>query len=125
MDIIESSIIPNPTSYTQKLKNSVFQHFLDNRDALGFPKGTNSYPLFVTSNDLCGILFNFLNMVTKTDDFQGKTEIFKDVPNMLHMLIESYDERCDTGCCGPWHSLEKEEIVNLFEQMKAKSGVIP
>jgi hypothetical protein len=120
MDILESSIVPDAKSYTQKLKNSVFQHFVVNRDALGFPKGKNSYPFFVTSNDLCGILFNFLDMVQKTDEFEGKTEIFKDVPNMLHMLIESYDERCDAGCCGPWHSMPKEELVNLYNQMKTK-----
>jgi hypothetical protein len=116
-DLLESSIVTNASTISQKLRNAVFQHFLNNRDALGFPKGCASYPYFILSNDLCGIVINFLKLVHEASEFEGRMEILEDVPNMFDMLIQTYDETCCHGCCGPWHSMEKDEIVALKSKL--------
>lgn len=118
LDLIESSIIEEPHGYAQRFKNRVFKHFNKHRDALGYPKGTKEYPYFVCSNDLCTIASEFMDLVIKNKDKPCALEILHDLPNVLQLLIKSYDEKCDDGCCGPWHSMEKEKFVELRKMMK-------
>ena len=120
-DILESSIVDEPHSYAQRFRNRVFKHMLNHRDVLGIPKGCKEYPYFVCSNDLCAIANSFLEMVLRIDDSHDcKLEIMVDMPNVLKLLIKSYDdEKHDQGCCGFWHSMDKEVFVRARAQFKS------
>jgi hypothetical protein len=119
-DMLESSIVDEPHSYAQRFRNRVFRHMLNNRDVLGIPKGCKKYPYFVCSNDLCAIANSFLEMVLGIDDSHDcKLEIMVDMPNILKLLIKSYDEeKHDQGCCGFSHSMDKEVFVRARAQFK-------
>jgi hypothetical protein len=121
-DMLESSIMSEPKTYAQRFRNRVFKHMLNHRDVLGFPKGCKGYPYFVCSNDLCAIANSFLEMVLRIDDSHDcKLEMIADMPNILKLLIKSYDEekQCDHGCCGFWYSMDKEVFVNVRNQLKS------
>ena len=120
-DLLESSIVDEPHNYAQRFRNRVFKHMLNHRDALGLPKGCKKYPYFVCSNDLCAIANSFLEMVMEIDDSHDcKLEIIADMPNILKLLIKSYDdEKHDQGCCGFTHSMDKEVFVNVRNQLKS------
>ena len=120
-DLLESSIVDEPHNYAQRFRNRVFKHMLNHRDALGLPKGCKKYPYFVCSNDLCAIANSFLEMVMEIDDSHDcKLEIIADMPNILKLLIKSYDdEKHDQGCCGFIHSMDKEVFVNVRNQLKS------
>jgi hypothetical protein len=121
-DMLEASIVSEPCNYAQRFRNRVFKHMINHRDVLGFPKGCKQYPYFVCSNDLCAIANSFLEMVLGIDDSHDcKPEIIADMPNILKLLIKSYDEekQCDRGCCSFWHSMDKEVFVNVRKQLKS------
>ena len=93
---------------------------LNHRDALGIPRGCNEYPYFMCTNDLCAIANSFLEMVLGLDDSHGcKLEIIHDMPNVLKLLIKSYD---DGGCCGFRHSMDKDVFVRLRTGLVAACG---
>lgn len=118
-DILETSIVKEPSNNAQRMRNRVFRHFVKHRDALGFPKGSKSYPYFVCSNDMCAIALGFIELVIKHKEEAFSREIMEDIPNILKLLIRSYEDVCPTGCCGPWHSVKKEQIVEMRNQLKA------
>lgn len=124
-DLLETNIVKEPNSNAQRMRNRVFRHFVKHRDDLGFPKGTKSYPFFVCSNDMCAVALGFIELVTKNKEKPCAAEIMQDVPNILKLLIRSYEDACTTGCCGPSHSVKKEQIVEMYNQLKAVLGQQP
>ena len=119
-DMLEASIVDEPHSYAHRFRNRVFRHMLNHRDALGIPKGCKEYPYFVCTNDLCAIANSFLEMVVGIDDSHDcKLEIIQDMPNVLKLLIKSYDdEKHVQGCCGFSHSMDKDVFVKARDRLK-------
>jgi hypothetical protein len=115
-DVLESSIVVNPHTYTQEFKNRVFEHLNKHRDALGYPKGTNTLPYFICSNDNSLIAIQFMSLVSKKGD--TFKDILQDIPNILDLLIKTYDDKCTHGCCSSYHSQPKEYFVELRDKVK-------
>ncbi len=53
-----------------------------------------------------------------------KLKIIADMPNVLKLLIKSYDEEKhdDQGCCGFIHSMDKEVFVKVLDKLKSALG---
>lgn len=124
-DLLESSVIDKPHNNSQRVRNRVFKHFIIHRDLLGYPKGCTNFPYFVCTNDLCSLVLEFIALVSNTALNNGENkeklkDILFDMPNLLKLLIRSYDDvNCDHGCCAPWHSMSKEQIISFRDTLKS------
>lgn len=58
----------------------------------------------------------FMQMVTQ----HKLQEATCDIPKILKLLIKSYDDEKDKcgGCCSPYHSIDKETIIKMRDQIK-------
>jgi hypothetical protein len=121
LDMIETGIVKNVHSNAQRLKNRVLKHLLKHRDCLGYPKGTQTLPFLVCSNDLCTITFQFIELIVRKAKDNDLSDIVDDIPGILTLLIRSYGEKtqdCDRGCCSFWHSMSKEHVVEIQQNIK-------
>jgi hypothetical protein len=121
VDIMESSIVNDPSSNAVRFRNRIFKHVIHNRDILGYPKGVNKTPYMFVSNDLSGIFMEFVRLINEHKHHQEIKEIWRDLMGILKLLILSYDDvRCEHGCCGFWHSIDKEVFVSMRKMLKEK-----
>lgn len=121
VDIMESSIVNDPQSNAVRFRNRIYKHVIFNRDILGYPKGVKKTPYMFVSNDLSGIFMEFLGLINEHKHHQEIQDISRDLIGILKLLILSYDDiRCEHGCSGFWHSIDKEVFVSMRKMLKEK-----
>jgi len=118
-DMMESSIVENPHTNALMFRNRIYNHVIDNRDLLGYPKSNVGVPYMFVSNDLCGIFMEFIQLMDKHVHYPEIKDIGRDLITILNLLILSYDDvQCHKGCCSFWHSIDKDVFVKMRETMK-------
>ena len=121
VDIMESSIVNDPHSNAVRFRNRIYTHVILNRDLLGYPKSSNKVPYMFTSNDLCGIFMEFMQIIDKHKHQPKIKEVSRDFIEILKLLIMSYeDAQCEQRCCAFWHSVDKEVFVSMHKMLKEK-----
>lgn len=119
VDMMESSIVDDPHSNALKFRNEIYKYVISNRDILGYPKGTNTVPYMFMSNDLSGIFIEFMQLL---DKYKNIHKIKVNLVEILKYLILSYDDtKCNQGCCGFWHSIDKEIFVTMHNALNKTS----
>lgn len=123
-DLMESMIVETPCNNAERFRNRVYKHVIKHRDLFGYPKGCGSGPYIFVSSDLSGIFMGLLDMIKKLEN-GGKDvpDIALDLPNILKLLIRRYDDvekgKCDHGCCGFYHSIDKDTFMSVQDAFKA------
>jgi hypothetical protein len=122
MDLISTSAAqyattsPAEMTATKRMLSSLYTKFNEHRDELGYPVGSNTTPYFYCSNDLCnkfGSCLELLNDAKIEIDLVWYVELLKD-------FAGSFDDEHPGGCCALWHSMSKEEVVSLCDNLIAK-----
>lgn len=115
-DIMEDSIIVNPSNNSQKFRNRIFQHMLNNREIFGYPKGCKEFPYMYVTNDLSRIFAEFMGFVVKHKEHPKLIGVKEDLVNIIDLHLITYDDvkvnAC--SCCSFYHSVGKDDTKRLF-----------
>lgn len=114
-DIMESSIVPEPTTHATRFRNQVYSHVRHHRELLGYPKGCASVPYMFVSNDLSGIYIEFMRLFEPHKKNAAIEDVKKDFMNLLNLLLLTYDE----DPAPYYHSIEKEVFTAMHQALVA------
>lgn len=126
VDLIETSIISNPTTITETYINTIYTFIRDNRDAFGLPMGTTSFPYLFVTNDLFGKLTGLMQLI---DEHMSTISPILSMPqyenlpiDLTLLLIATYEDDANdaSNATGFWHSQNVVKAQELLAHMSTQ-----
>ena len=111
-DFLESHQITIPKTGGERFCAIIYKYIIENRDVIGFPKGTSKFPYFFVSNDLCGKLAGFLQVCSKAGVMPDNATL----QSIMAALFDSYDDPSPPGSCSFWHSMSREMLADICKK---------
>lgn len=122
-DVIDSSLDIDITSKTDEYLVKLYTLIKENRDALGCPIGSTSFPYLFVTNDLWGKFAQTIQLFDKQKLQVAPSTLLE----LLKCLLESFDEESNHhhnggchGCCSFYFSCSRDNIQNIYTNLSSQ-----